>query len=105
MRKININDFRITMRDGTVFTLNTPKLKVLKKIMAVGKNLQNAGDDETGLDELDQLSEAVALALSNNKEKRKVDVDYVDNNMNLDEIRAFITEYFGWVGSVFQEKN
>lgn len=73
-----------------------PKIKALKKITSLSKVR-----DE---DAIDDLSEAVRMILSKNKDKKIVS-DEVMGELDLDQLSAILTSYFEWLGKEKISKN
>lgn len=65
-----------------------PKLKVLKKITILQKV-----KDETAIDD---LIDSIKLILNKNKEKKKVDEEYIDD-LDMDQMNRLLTSYFDWL--------
>jgi hypothetical protein len=82
--------------NGLELEVEPPKLKVLKKIMALSKT--------KSAESIDELSEAVGLILSKNKTGYKVPDDVIDE-LDLDQMFEIITEYFKWLGEARNSKN
>lgn len=73
-----------------------PKMKVLKKIMALSKT--------KSAEAIDDLTEAVGMILSKNKTGYKVPDDVIDE-LDLDQMVEIIAEYFKWLGEVRNSPN
>ncbi len=72
-----------------------PKLKVLKKITNVVK----------AENQIEELINAVVLALNKNKTNYKVDADFVEENLNIDEMTLLLSDYFDWVAEANKNPN
>lgn len=83
--------------NNTMVELAPPKLKVLKKITALSKN---AEDGEV----IEDLTDAVKLMLSNNKQKIKVPDELIDD-LDFDELVGILKEYFGWLKNTKNSPN
>jgi len=80
-----------------------PKLKVLKKLLKMTKiDTDNKEETEKVFDD---LIEALSIALSKNKQNRKVTVDEIDDLLDIDEIQDLLTAYFDWVNEINHSKN
>ena len=73
-----------------------PKLKMLKKLMAIKKTANEEA--------MDELSEAIRQMLSKNKAKYKVPDEYIDE-LDYDEMNELLTEYFDWLCKEKNSKN
>lgn len=94
--------FKIKLKSGQELELEPPKLKVLKKISKLSKSVSN---DELSEDDITNLSEAIALSLSKNKQAVNISSDYVEDNFDIDEMYDFLTNYYNWVGEIQNSKN
>ena len=94
--------FTITLDDGRTLELEPPKLKVLKKISQLSK-LTNS--NELTVEDIENLSTAIALSLSKNKSNVKITSDEVEDMFDIDGMYDFLTKYFGWVSEIQNSKN
>ena len=83
--EIKLNDIRLEVEP--------PKVKTLKKILALSKARNE--------DAMDELAEAVRILLSKHKSGYKVPEELVDG-LDLDQLNSILTAYFEWLA---QEKN
>lgn len=79
---------------GKDLSVEPPKLKKLRQFMELAK-VRNE-------DVVDNLTEALSGILSKNKAGYTVSADFVEENLNFDEMNDLLTQYFEWVG---QERN
>lgn len=102
MSKLKKRYFDIKLKNGRVINIETPKLKVLKKISSLSK-IQDSGKltDE----EINDLSEAVVLALNKNKQGYKITSKTIEEEWNIEEIMDFLNNYFEWVNDNMSSKN
>lgn len=68
--------------------IEPPKVKTIKKLMAVSKSAQE--------DQMDELAEAVRKMLSKNKSDYEVPMEYIDN-FSYDELQGILEAYFNWL--------
>jgi hypothetical protein len=92
---MNTRYFPIKIGDK-LFEIEPPKLKTLRKF----ENMNSNGNDTT-----QELSEMISEILSKNKQKYKVDVDFVEENFEIDTIFEFLHLYFKWVGKAHNDPN
>lgn len=102
MTKLHKRYFDVKFTNGKILNIEPPKLKALKKIAALSevKDTENLGEKD-----IDNLIEAVSLALSKNKQNFKISVEQVENNYDIDEIIDLLDAYFNWVNSIQDSKN
>lgn len=73
-----------------------PKVKVLKKVMAVTKTKNE--------NTMEELAEVVGLILNKNKTKCTVTDDVIDE-LDLDQLNEILTAFFEWLGRTKDSKN
>ena len=110
LRKIKALPFKVTFEDGKVLNLNQPKLKVLNKIFELYSSVE---DSEAGSNDVNsfafstyaEVCEVTRLILENNKEKRKIDISFVYNNFDMEQMKILIEEFFKWIGTTSNNPN
>lgn len=109
MTKIKVKHFNVKFRNGLFLSVEPPKIKVLKKIMGLSTNKLGKKDKENKKDftaeDFHKLSEALAMALTRNKQQKKITAEFIDEEMNIDEMIDLLTAYFEWVGEIQNSKN
>lgn len=100
MTKLKTRYFKLTLPDGAVIEVEPPKMKVLRKVLS----LTDIGDEITE-ETLNDLTEGLSLALSKNKQNRKVTTKWITDNLDVDDMMALSTAYFEWVGEIQSSKN
>lgn len=95
--------FTIKFRNGLQLDVEPPKLKALKKILKVANvNINNLTDAENVFED---ITEALTIALSKNKQNRKVTVDEIDDWLDIDEIIDLLNNYVEWIETINSSKN
>ena len=102
MTKLKTRYFDIKLRTGKILNIEPPKLKFLKKIAALSEVKDT---DDLGEKDIENLTEAVALALSKNRQNFKISKEQVEDNYDIDEIMDLLDNYFKWVNSIQNSKN
>lgn len=93
--------FKIKLKNKKIIEVEPPKLKILKKIMKLGKITQKNLSDE----DFDNLVLATSMALSKNKQGYKVSTDWLTENHDIDELYDLLNNYFEWVNEINNSKN
>lgn len=93
--------FSMKLNNNKKIDVEPPTVKSLKKIMKMSK----VETDNMTEEDFNGLSEGLSIALSKNKQKYKITVEYVEENFNIHEIQQLLTEYFQWVESIENQKN
>lgn len=92
--------FTVTLKNGKIIDVEPPKLKVLKKIMVLG-NVKDVMSEQ----DFDNIIIATSMALSKNKQKHNVSVEWLTDNHNIDELMELLIHYFDWVNEINNSKN
>lgn len=92
---VNKRYFDIKIGD-IVVEVEPPKLKVLKKIMALSKTRNEEA--------MEELAMAVSMILNKNKSKSKISDEVIDE-LDLDQMSEILTAYFGWLNGVKNSPN
>ena len=102
MTKFIKKHFEIKISEGNNLFLLPPKMKVLKKIVSLSGNISNEQLEEK---DIDNLVEAIALAISKNKQEIKISAEQVEDMFDLEDMIIFLKEYFNWVSEITNQKN
>lgn len=102
MTKYQVRYFDVKLKKGKIINVEPPKMKVLKKISTLS-NIQN--NNELTERDIANLTEAVSLAISKNKQGYKVSAENIDEEYNIIEIMDFLNNYFSWVNEIHESKN
>lgn len=86
--EVNIN--------GQLFEVEPPKVKTLKKIVALQKRAE--------AEALDDLVEAVRTILAKNKDGKPVSSELIEE-LDLDQLNGILTQYFEWMAGVKKDPN
>lgn len=103
MNSINKRYWDVTIRYDTksgekeiVLNVECPKLAVLRKITELTKDQDNL---------ISNLSEALSMAFSKNKQNKAISADFIEDNFDIDDINNLLLSYFNWVKDVKQSPN
>lgn len=94
--------FKIKLKNGLFLELEPPKLKTLKKIASLSRTQSTGNISE---EDISNLSEAIALSLSKNKQNKTISIETVEDMFGVDEMYDFLTNYFKWVSEIQNSKN
>lgn len=101
MTKLKTRYFDLKLKNGQMINVEPPRIKTLKKIMALSK----VDEENISLEDFNSLVEASSLAFSKNKQNTKLSVEYFDNNFDIDSLQDLLKEYFEWIDRVHDLKN
>jgi len=99
MSSLKTRYFEVKLKNSEVLNIEPPRLNVLREIAKLSKQID--GLTEEGLT---SLATAVSLALSKNKENKKISVSEVEDMLDLDDMYALLVKYFTWVGEIQNSK-
>ncbi len=101
MTKLKTRYFDIKLKNGRIINIEPPKMKVLKKISV----LSEVKEEDLTESDIANLTEAVSLALSKNRQGLKITAEKVEEEYDIFELIDFLTAYFNWVNSIQESKN
>ena len=87
LNKVNKRYFDIKLGDLTL-KVEPPKMKTLKKILALTKTKSEEA--------MDELAEAIRLILSKNSKGHQVSIETIDD-LDYDQMLMVIEEFFKWM--------
>ncbi len=102
MTKIKERYWLIKLRTGKVLNIEVPKLKVLKRITKLSKVADTNNMTE---EDMENLISALSIALSRNKEQFKVSEQWIEENININDVQDILNKYFEWVSNIQNLKN
>lgn len=102
MTKFKPRYFDTKLKNGKILNVEPPKMKILKKIAALSevKDTENLSESD-----INNLTEALSLALSKNKQNYKVSATKIEEEYDILEVADFLNAYFNWVNSIQESKN
>lgn len=100
--KIKRTFFNVTLKDGKKLIVKMPMKKTFEK-MTVIKDIDV--DEMDPGDVIDTIGSLCAEILSNNMNKKKITTEYVVENYDIEEMKAFIEGYYEFVGGVKSDPN
>lgn len=92
--------FKTRLKNNKIIEVEPPKLKVLKKILKLGKVNNNISEKD-----FSDIILATSMALSKNKQNYKVTEEWLEENHNIEELQELLTNYFNWVDEIQNSKN
>lgn len=101
MTKLVPRYFALKLPNESRIDVEPPKNKTIKKMLS----LSQTEEDAFTSDDFDNLIIALSMALSKNKQGRKISPEFIEENMNLDEMNELMKTYFDWVSEIKQSKN
>lgn len=86
--------FDVKLTHNVTVSMKPPKIKMLRKIIKAAKK-----------DDVDSVLEAVAMLLNQNKNGKKLSRDWIEENIDVVEMRYILKKYFEWVNSIKNDPN
>lgn len=101
--KMKRSFFYITLKDGKGLVVNMPKKSTFEEMQKIGELNESELEDK---DVYETLLGLMAEILSNNKNKEKVTVSYLEkSDYDVEEIIEFINAYSEFVNSIKANPN
>lgn len=89
--------YELKLPDGKVIHVYSPKVKKLKKLLAISKRNNSP-------EQLDELVELLVDIFSNNKEKKKLSKSIFDD-FDFIIVQNLMLDFFSWLSEERVEKN
>lgn len=102
--KVKRTFFNVTLKDGRKLQVKMPMKKTFEKVA----EMQNFTEDAEGVsidDVMDTIGGLCAECISHNLNGEKVTAQYMTENYDIEEMQAFINEYYNFVGGITQNPN
>ena len=101
LRKSVKQYMKLTLADGKTLNICKPSKKIFNLIRPLAESftaLENAELSETdSWDLIDTIYDLIAKILSHNLEREVVSVDYVEENLDIDDIKTLLELYMQFV--------
>lgn len=94
--------YPVKISENETINVEPPKRKQLKKILSLTKNMKAESLDEN---DIDNLYEAITLAINKNKENKTFTQEQIDDIFSLNALYAFFDGYYTWVAENLDQKN
>ena len=78
------------------------QLKVLKRITKLSKVADTNNMTE---EDMENLITALSIALSRNREQFKISEQWIEENININDVQDILNKYFEWVSDIQNLKN
>lgn len=89
--------FLIHVKGFGELEIESPTLRDLKSLTEI---FQNPVDENVG-----KLMEVTSHMVSKNKQQKEITRKYIEENLDYDDIKLFLTEYMKWVYEVSESPN
>ena len=95
----------VTFADAknTVITICTPIKALFQELVELAKNIRSS--KETNLDAIDDLYIVCAKIMSRNKEGVEITKEFMEENMDFEDVITFFKAYMGFVKEISKLKN
>lgn len=94
--------YPVKLSETETINVEPPKRKQLKKILSLTKNMKAESLDEN---DIDNLYEAITLAINKNKENKNFSQEDIDDIFSLNALYVFFDGYYTWVAENLDQKN
>jgi hypothetical protein len=107
--ELNLKDFKrktlkITFTDDKVINVISPKKGIYDSLDELERSVSEAGDG-SGIEVLGPLYKAVASILSANLEEEKITGHYLEQTVDIEQLKAIIEYYMEFAEEVASSKN
>lgn len=102
--KVKRTFFNVTLKDGRKLQVKMPMKKTFEKVAEMQNFTEDAGDVSID-DIMDTLGALCAECLSHNLNGVRVTAQEITDDYDIEEMQAFINEYYVFVGGVTQNPN
>ena len=95
----------VTFADAknTVITVCTPTKALFQELVELAKNIRS--NTETSLDAIDDLYIVCAKIMSRNKERVEITKEFMEENMDFEDVVTFFKGYMAFVKDISKLKN
>lgn len=97
LSRMNSSTYELKLRNGKVIHVYSPKLKKMKSIMSLAKDMDNP-------ENLELLTDNLVEMFSSNKEKIRLSKDTFDD-FDYITIQELLVDFFGWISGERSQKN
>lgn len=94
--------YPVKLDENLIINVEPPKRKQLKKVVTLTKGISNETLSE---EDIDNLYEAVEIAINKNKENKSFTAEELEDYFNLSSLVAFFDGYYRWVVENVSQKN
>lgn len=95
--------FTVTFNDDTVIFVSTPTKAIFSALTEMQNGLTDV--DNASEESIDSLYEACAVVMSRNKNGKKITREYLEEQLDFEEIVAFFYGYMEFIGEIGASKN
>ncbi len=100
--KLKRSFYNTKLYDGTTLIVEMPKKRTFEKMQEVAET----NKDDNSIEAYNKLLELMAEILSNNRNKKKITVEYLEEaGYTIEDIVAYISNYTDFVNSIAKNPN
>lgn len=100
--KVKRSFYTTKLRDGTTLVVEMPKKKTFEKMQEVSET----DKDDSNIDAYNKLLELMAEILSNNRNKKKITAEYLEEEgYTIEDIVTYIDNYTEFVNTITKNPN
>ena len=100
--KVKRSFYTTKLYDGTTLVVEMPKKRTFEKMQEVAE----ADKDDSNIDAYNKLLELMAEILSNNRNKKKITAEYLeDAGYTIEDIVTYIENYTEFVNTITKNPN
>lgn len=100
--KLKRSFYNTKLYDGTTLIVEMPKKRTFEKMQEVAET----NKDDNSIEAYNKLLELMAEILSNNRNKKKITVEYLEKaGYTIEDIVTYISNYTDFVNSISKDPN
>lgn len=100
--KVKRSFYTTKLQDGTTLVVEMPKKKTFEKMQEVSET----DKDDSNIDAYNKLLELMAEILSNNRNKKKITAEYLEEEgYTIEDIVTYIDNYTEFVNTITRNPN
>lgn len=100
-QKLKKSYLAVTLIDGKEILIGTPTKRVYDDL----KSMSDLIDDNDNVEAMDELYRVTASVMSRNKKGVKIDKEYLENIMDIEDIIILYNAYMEFIGELSNQKN
>lgn len=112
MKSLNFNNVKksylnVTLADekNTVLLVSTPTKATMDSLLRLQETFKDLSEEDITVDVMDDLYQACAQIMSNNKTRTKITAEYLGELFDFEDIFLFFSSYMDFVSEVTASKN
>ncbi|MDD2954453.1 MAG: hypothetical protein PHC95_15110 [Parabacteroides sp.] len=103
--KAKKNFLTITFVDGEKILVRTPTKNIMDKLIELKSAFEGVEENENNTQALGEIYDITSMIMSNNIARKKIEVDYLSEVLDLEDLMIFFESYMEFVNEINEVKN